>query len=90
MVYVPSKREARSSRYSVWLYAHRLTRDSLFQIQNDIVIPKLVHEERQLINLVHGAGVNPMANDRKDIAIQETFVAELREFLSDVKRIAPL
>ena len=26
-----------SGRYSVWLYAHRLTDDSLFQLQNDVL-----------------------------------------------------
>ena len=79
-----------SGRYSIWLYAHRLTRDSFFQIQNDVVIPKLSHEERQLTSLMQSAGANPSATERKQIASQEAFVAELRELLEDVKRIAPL
>ena len=37
-----------SGRYSVWLYAHRLTRDSFFQVQNDVVALKVAHEERLL------------------------------------------
>jgi hypothetical protein len=41
-----------SGRYGVWLYAHRLTRDSVFQIQNDMVTPKLAHEEQQLAGLM--------------------------------------
>ena len=41
-----------SGRYSLWLYAHRLSRDSFFRIQNDVVAPKLAHEERQLANLI--------------------------------------
>ena len=79
-----------SGRYSIWLYAHRLTHDSFFQIQNDVVIPKLSHEERQLTSLMQSAGANPSATERKQIASQEAFVAELRELLEDVKRIAPL
>ena len=79
-----------SGRYSVWLYAHRLTRDSFFQIQNEVVIPKLAHEERQLTSLIQAAGPNPSAKDRKEIAEQEAFVAELRSFLDEVKRVAPL
>jgi hypothetical protein len=79
-----------SGRYSVWLYAHRLTRDSLFQIQNDVVAPKLAHEERQLASLIQGVGANPSAKERLDITRQETFVEELRAFLDEVKRVAPL
>jgi len=79
-----------SGRYSVWLYAHRLTRDSFFQIQNDVVTPKLVHEERQLTSLLQSAGPNPSAKERKEIAAQEAFVEELRAMLDEVKRAAPL
>jgi len=79
-----------SGRYSIWLYAHRLTRDSCFQLQNDVVAPKLAHEERQLRNLYEGAGANPSASERKEIAAQEGFVEELRAMLDEVKRVAPL
>jgi hypothetical protein len=79
-----------SGRYSVWLYAHRLTRDSFFQIQNDVVTPKLAHEERQLASMAQSAGLNPSARDRKEITAQEAFVEELRSFLDEIKRVAPL
>jgi hypothetical protein len=79
-----------SGRYSVWLYAHRMNRDSLFQIQNDVVTPKLAHEERQLTSLVQSAGANPTANERKEITSQEAFVEELRALFEEVKRVAPL
>lgn len=79
-----------SGRYSVWLYAHRLTRDSFFQLQNDVVAPKVAHEERQLTSLVQGAGGSPTATQRKEIAAQEAFVEELRAMLDEVKRVAPL
>ena len=79
-----------SGRYSLWLYAHRLTRDSLFQLQNDVVAPKLGHEERQLSSLVQSADGSPSAKERKEIAAQETFVEELRAMLDEVKRVAPL
>jgi len=79
-----------SSRYSVWLYAHRLTRDSLFQVQNDVVAPKLAHEERRLMNLMQGGDGRPSAAERKAIATQETLVEELRALLDEVKRVAPL
>jgi len=79
-----------SGRYSIWLYAHHLTRDSFFQIQNDVVTPKLAHEERQLTSLIQGAGTNPSVKERKEIAAQEAIVGELRSFLDEVKRVAPL
>jgi hypothetical protein len=79
-----------SGRYSVWLYAHLLTRDSFFQLQNDVVAPKLAHEERQLTSLVQTAGGSPSAKERKQIAAQEAFVEELRALLDEVKRVAPL
>ena len=37
-----------SASYSVWLYIHAFTKDTLFRVQNDYVAPKLAHEERQL------------------------------------------
>jgi hypothetical protein len=79
-----------SGRYSVWLYAHRLTRDSLLQLQNDVVGPKLIHEERQLTNLTQKADDSPSASERKAIAAQETVVEELRAMLDEVTRVAPL
>jgi hypothetical protein len=77
-----------SGRYSVWLYAHRLTRDSIFQIQNEFITPKLAYEERQLTSLIQNAGTNPPAKTRREISEQEAFVGELRSLLNEVKRVA--
>ena len=79
-----------STRYGVWLYAHRLTRDTFFQLQNDVVAPKVAHEERRLSDLMRDAGDNPSAGQRKEIAAQAVFVDELRQLLDEVKRVAPL
>jgi hypothetical protein len=79
-----------SGRYSVWLYAHRLTGDSLFQVQRDVVEPKLIYEERQLTNLVQEAGNSPSSRERKQIAAQEDFLQELRVLLEEVKSVAPM
>jgi hypothetical protein len=79
-----------SGLYSVWLYAHRLTHDTFFQIQNDVVTPKLHYQERQLTGLIQGVGPNPSATERKKIAEQEALVGELRSFLEEVKRVAAL
>jgi hypothetical protein len=79
-----------SGRYSIWLYAHRLTDDTLFQLQNDVIAPKLAYEERQLTNLVQEAGGSPSARQRREIEGQEGFVEELRLLLEEVRRVAPL
>jgi hypothetical protein len=79
-----------SGRYSVWLYAHRLTRDSFFQLLNEVVVPKLNHEERQLTSLTQNARGSPSASERKGITEQETLVEELRAMVDEIKRIAPL
>jgi hypothetical protein len=79
-----------SGRYSVWLYTHRLTRDTFFQLQNEMVGPKLSYEERQLTSLIQNAGGGPSAHERKEIAMQEVLVDELRAMLNEIQRVAPL
>jgi hypothetical protein len=79
-----------SASYSVWLYIHAFSKDTLFRMQNDYVAPKLAHEERQLTNLVQGAEGSPSPGQRQEIAAQESFVEELRAMLAEVKRVAPL
>jgi hypothetical protein len=79
-----------SGRYSIWLYAHRLSDDTLFQLQNDVLAPKLAYEERQLTNLLQDAGGSPSARERRGIEAQEMFVEELRLLLEEVRKVAPL
>lgn len=79
-----------AASYSVWCYYHRLTRDTFFRVANDYVAPKVDHEERKLDTLRQEAGPVPSSKQRKEIDAQETFVAELRAFFTEVKRIAPL
>lgn len=79
-----------SGRYSIWLYAHRLTDDSLFQLQNDVLAPKLAFEERQATALAQSSDGSPSAKERREIEAQEEFVAELRVLFDEVRRIAPL
>ncbi len=79
-----------SASYSVWLYIHAFTRDTLFKVQNDYVSPKVAHEERQLELFRAEIGASPTAAERKELAPRESFVEELRAFLDEVKRVAPL
>jgi len=79
-----------SGGYSVWLYIHAFSKDTLFRVQNDYVTPKLVHEERRLEAMLQELRSEPMASARRVRAPQESFVEELRAFLDEVKRVAPL
>ena len=76
--------------YVVWLYAHRASSDSLFQILNDFVDPKLAIEERELTQLRLDAGADMSASQRKAIDTQDRFVGELREFREELEAVAPL
>ena len=76
--------------YSVWLYAHRANADTLFRVLNDVVTPKLRHEERKLTSLTQEAGLSPSASQRKDIESQRELVEELRSLRDEVARVAPL
>lgn len=79
-----------SGSYSVWLYAHRFTPDTLFRVLNDFVVPKLSHEEAELARLVRDAGPEPSRGQREEIDAKEAFVGELRAFKAEVARVAPL
>lgn len=79
-----------SASYSVWLYIHEFTEDTLYRVQNDFVGPKLAHEERRLDSLRREVGAAPKAAERKALSVQEEFVDELRTFLEEIKRVAPL
>jgi len=79
-----------SVSYSVWLYIHRATGDTLFRVLNDFVGPKLDHEKAKLDGLTLEAGSNPSAAQRREIEQQENFVGELQALKTEVARVAPL
>jgi hypothetical protein len=79
-----------SAGYSVWLYVHEITGDTLYKVQNDYVEKKLGHEERRLASVRQELGDNLKAAGRNILAAQEAFVEELRELLEEFKRVTPL
>jgi hypothetical protein len=79
-----------SASYSVWLYLHAFSKDTLFRVQNDYVAPRLAYEERRLESLTSELRDGATAAQRKTLAAQEAVVDELRAFLDEVKRVAPL
>jgi hypothetical protein len=79
-----------SASYSVWVYIHAFTKDTLFRVQNDYAAPKLAHEERRLESLTRQFRDKATATQRKELAAQEIFVEELRAFVDELRRVAPL
>lgn len=79
-----------SAGYSVWLYIHAFSKDTLFRVQNDYVAPKLAHEERRLELLTSELRDGTTVARRSALAAQDAVVEELRAFLDEVKRVAPL
>lgn len=79
-----------SASYSVWLYIHAFSKDTLFRVQNDYAALKLAHEERRLEALTRELRDKATAAQRKELAARDAFVEELRTFLEEVKRVAPL
>lgn len=80
----------KSGSYLVWLYAHQVSADSLFQVLHDVVAPKLGAEESVLTRLRQEAGVNSSQSQRKAIEAQEQLVGELRELREELEAVAPL
>jgi len=79
-----------SANYSVWLYLHACSKDTLFRVQNDYIAPKLAHEERRFESLSRELREKATAALRRELAAQEELVEELRALLEEVKRVAPL
>jgi hypothetical protein len=75
--------------YSVWVYYHRFTPDTLFRVY-ELADLKLQHEESKLNTLIKDAGSEPTRDQRAEIDAQETFVTELRTFKAEVDRVVPL
>ncbi len=80
----------KSGRYLVWLYAHGVSADTLFQVLHDIVVPKVTLEEQRLTQLRQTAGLSPTASQRRDIDKQAGFVDELHELAQTLEAVAPL
>jgi hypothetical protein len=85
-VYLPLS--ASSAEFTVWVDAQRISRDTLFTIQSELLAPKLRLEEARLADLQAEARTGDKS--RKQIEKQETIVEELRGFADEVRRVAPL
>jgi hypothetical protein len=78
-----------SGSYTIWLYYQRFTKDTFYRVR-EIAEEKFRHEERKLFTLQQDAGPNPSTGQSKEIGAQAKFVDELREFRTEIARVAPL
>ena len=81
-----------SGSYTLWIYYHRLTDQTLFQCVNDFVKPKLEEVNRDLERLnaecrVQNGGT---AKQREQLEAMGDFAVELKEFHDDLLRVAGL
>jgi len=78
-----------SGTYTFWVYYHRFDPNTLYSLLR-LAGDKLGFEERKLAELTQEAGPDPTAKQRKVSDDQERFVSELRGFITELNRIAPL
>lgn len=76
-------------RYTLWLYYHRFSKDTLYRALEQVK-EKVNYEERRLQRLTGDAGSSPGAAERAALADQESFVTELRTLHEELARVAPL
>lgn len=76
-----------SRRWSVWLYYHRLTKDTLWRVLK-YTEAKLEGEDGRYANMVAQAGSAPNSTQRRAIDDQKNFVEELTRFRTEVDTVA--
>jgi len=82
-----------SGRYTVWLYYHRLTQDTLYAVVVQYVTPKIASVQDQIDRLSDRLRrtTGKAANDLRDeIANLRSFLAELSDFRAELLRVAAL
>lgn len=82
-----------SGSYTVWLYYHRLTDQTLYLVANKYVEPKIAEVERGLARLeeeLASASGRDAARLRDRLNEGRTFLGELRDFREELLRVAAL
>ncbi len=79
--------------YAIWLYCHRLDKDTLFKVLVNTVEPKVKNADRELTDLrtrrTTATGKDIKALDRQ-IEKQDALVSELRDFEEKLRKAAEL
>jgi len=86
-LYVPLS--TRSSEFIIWLNAQRVTGDTLFTIQSELLTQKVRLEEGR-VAAARADGTAGSSKARKELEKQEAALDELHAFADDVRNVAPL
>jgi len=79
-----------SGNYSIWLYVHTFSPDTLLRVQNDYVGLKLVDETRKLQDLKKEYAASTTKVQSTSIADQQETVDELQWMADEVRKTAEL
>ena len=87
--------QSSKGNYALWLYYHRLDKDIYYKALVNYVEPKLRLEENKLSQLLahratFGTGGKEAKQLEKEIARQEAFLSELRDFHDKLRAVAHL
>ena len=89
--------QSRRRSYSLWLYYHRITGDTLWKVLSDYVEPKIEHERRRLGELeskvakAQAAGSGPQEREvGREIERQKAILEELAQFRADIREVAEM
>lgn len=85
-IYLPLS--TRSGEYTLWLYYHRLTDQTLYTCVNDYVEPKLKSVQAEL-SILHSKPART-SDDEKRFEKQQTFAYELEEMQNELLRLAAI
>lgn len=79
---------AGGSRYSVWLYYHRFTQDTLYRVLRDFVEPRIQEAEREQFELESQGGLSGDAASLLQEA--QALLQDLQLFKGELELVAPL
>ncbi|HOT29796.1 MAG TPA: hypothetical protein PLU72_16585, partial [Candidatus Ozemobacteraceae bacterium] len=79
-----------SGSYTLWVYYHRLTDQTLYACITDFVEPKIADVEKDLARVRARMGEAPSAKDRKAAEELESLLHELKDFRDELLRVAKL
>jgi hypothetical protein len=82
-----------SGNFTVWVYYHRLTQDTLYHIVNQYVEPKIESVDKradQLAEKLRAAAGKSTTDLREQLNDAKELLSELREFRAELLRVAQL
>lgn len=80
----------KSGNYTLWIYYHRLTDQTLYKCINDFVNPKIDDVSRRVEKLQSEIARGGNSKQKEELADQIDFLQELKDFRDELLRVAQL